>query len=244
MTVPTDLDRCSGWFVCESAGYDSGEGHLIDQSGLDLHMPLASGSAPPFIDRAGVNCIDLDNSFFFEMPNPIMINGSVVFKFHTDATGAGTGSVAPFGWANAGYANGDHAALTPLGPWESYDYRYILWLATSAAHALRATALGNPVVTTPALALNTWHVATAVWNARDFASKVRIGTGTTLTDVVEPEPPAALGWHELRMRFGYVKASGGLTSPQHFSVAQMAFFQDDILLNQPVEAAALVASWS
>jgi hypothetical protein len=246
MTVPTDLQRCSGWFVCESSGYDSGNSRLIDQTGLGLHMPLASGSAPAFIARGGVNCVDLTNTFFFELPNPILVQGSIVFKFHTDASGAATGTLAIMGWASPGYATGDHVASTPLGPWESYDLRQLYWMATSALHRLRATNLSgsDPLVETAALALNTWHVATVVWNHRDLAAKLQLGAGAIITDTQTPEPLQAPAQAESRMRLGYLKVSGGLTAPQHFSIAQMAFFEDDILLNQPTEAAALVASWS
>jgi hypothetical protein len=246
MTVPTDLRRCTGWYTFASAGWDGANSRLIDQSGLSFHLPLVSGSAPAFIARTGVSCIDLDNTFFFERANPIPITGSIVFKFHTDAATT-SGNLTIFNWQNSKYPTGDHVALTRVTPWEANDARQVVWISSSNI-GLRMTTLvgGDPIVTigTAGLPINTWHVVTLVWNMRNLSATMRVGAATPVTDAVTPEANVGPQQHEDLMRLGYLKPSGGLTVPHHMSVAEVAFFQDDILANQPAEAAALVASWT
>ena len=248
MTVPTDLRRCTGWFTCAATGYDSGNNRLIDQSGLAFHMPLVFGSAPTFTNRGSVDCLDLTNQFYFEMHNLIPVLGSVVFKFRTDTSGSAV-SLAILNWNASRYPNGDHVAVTPNPVWEDNDYRSIFWLPTSGS-LLRATNFvgSDPTVATAfgALPINTWYVVTVAWNMRELAVRMKIGAGTTLMDIMGPPEPA-IGTQQMenRMRFGYLKpAAAPITAPQYLAVAQMAFFQDDILVNQPTEAAALVASWA
>ena len=249
MTVPTDLQRCTGWFTCKESGYDGANTWLTDQSGLDFHMPLAFGSGPTFATRDSIDCFDLTNAYYFEMHNLIPIEGSVVFKFRTDAAGVATGNLTLFCWNGSQYLTGDHAALVRNTNWELNDYRQIFWLPQSGPIGLRATTFSgsDPSITTTAgmVALNVWHVITVAWNIREEAVRLKIGSATTLLDTISPEGNIGPQQYEDRMRFGYLKPAGaGIPAPQYVSVAEMAFFQDDILTNQAALAASLVASWS
>jgi hypothetical protein len=245
MTVPTDLRRCTGWFTCDSAGYDAGNARLIDQSGLGLHFPLV-GPAPAFITRAGVDCIDLDNTFYFERYNLIPVHGSVVIKFHTDSTGSINSILPMLWWRQTAFSTGDHVALTPKVPWDLYDGRALSWFSPSGGFvrvgSFKASTL--PACDSAPAALNTWHVVTGTWTTR-MESRVKVDAAATVTKTVPSVPVVPPQYEEDTMRFGYLKVTGMPTfPPQHLSVAQFAFFHDDILANQPTEAAALVASWS
>jgi hypothetical protein len=183
------------------------------------------------------------------MHNLIPVLGSVVFKFRTDATGAATGNQTLFCWNTSRYPSGDHVALTPDPVWENNDARQLIWIPTSGA-SLRATNFigSDPVVSTAnsSMPVNNWYVVTVAWNMAEFAVRLKIGAGTTLMDTMTPEPTVPAQQMENRMRVGYLKPGGAVSppAPQYLAMAEMAFFHDDILVNQPTEAAALVASWT
>jgi hypothetical protein len=238
MTVPTDLRRCTAHYIFDATHYDAANKWMIDQSKRLVNMPMTVGTAPVFTTRAGIACADLDNNYFFERVTPIPTIGSVVLKLNTNAVSA-DGSLDFITMRITAYAAGDHAALTLVEPWESYDYRYLTFQGSTAT--VRIGSRGGATAASAALAADTWQVATGVYSLKDKIIKMRIGTGTIFTAA---STVGLMQFSDSRMRFGYLKATGGLVSGHHLSVAQIAFFHDDILANQLALANSLVASWS
>jgi hypothetical protein len=244
MTVPTDLQNCAGWYICDAAHYDSGLNQFVDQSGLGFHLGRLSGTPPSFITRGGISCIDLTNNFFYEIDNPIPVLGSIMFKIHSDATGAPTGSLAMFDWRNSLFNNDDHAALAPRGPWEAFDARKVFFFATGPYIRVTSFIGSDPLANSDFVPANTWTVCTTVNNFELSEAKARLGNGATVIDNAPLSNNVPPQYQEDTMRFAYLKETGGLTPPQHLSIAQFAFWHDDILLNQSELAESLANSWA
>jgi hypothetical protein len=239
MTVPTELRRCTGHYVLDGNAANYAGGALIDHSGRGHDFPLVTGT-PIWTTRDSVACADFDNLYYFERRQIIPLMGSIVAKIHFDpnsldgALDIVTTRVTSFGNID------DHAALTVTGLWEDYDKR-IFGIAGGSMDAFIGDRIPSGAGVSIDVAFNAWHVVTGVWNLATKQAKLRIGAGTVVEDASTTTAPQ---WIDDVIRLGYLRATSGITAGKHCSVAEIAFFHDDILLNQASLAAGLVASWT
>lgn len=226
---PKDLPNLIAWYRTNAGGY--GAGQLRDFSDRGFHWPIAGG-APVFTTRAGVPCMDMDGTQYFERAN--ILPGDVTIVTMLRPNMAAADARFDWLWARARtYGANDHGAHAPTDTWAASG------IVISSTEANLYTQDYQSVSAIMPLAKNAWHVTVHTLNAAG-QRKVAADNGAPVIATEGNSRRTILALEA--MRLGYrttgITTNGGTN---YLALAEVLILSGDMTLDDPVLLRALVA---
>ena len=236
-----DLSTCVGAYHCDTAGYDAANTRITDQTAYGNHLDLVTGT-PVFTTRDGFECLDMDNTFWFEGDSPLLPRGSYVAVFVANLPGS-DGTTYPISTASPRLVNDDFDGV-PTGlsdaDWLSsaYQRRTMRVLgATVSVHDRVGQNVSNVVsLESMALVTGAFPADPAVIQAALNGAAASSSPGFNNDD--EGSRTGS------RLRIGQLKSTA-ITAGRYFALKRLYFFAGNVFdhASFDTERAAEMATW-
>jgi hypothetical protein len=235
-----DLDTCIGAYHCESAGVVGGA--LIDQTAYGNDLPLITGT-PVFNTRDGFECMDLDNTYWFEGPSLLLTRGSmavvaVINGTQADGTLAAVNTIRGT-WSAGNFDGVPNNAVDADWFSSTWQRRYVGFFGQSPRLNERGgTSQAGTDFVSGAISLITGAFP-------GYPAQIQASTNTQAvqTSAFAAGSTACRIGHQ--MRIGHLKASGGLTGGRYCSLKRVYFFAGNVFDHPDftTQRAAEIVAW-
>jgi hypothetical protein len=235
-----DLDTCVAAYHCESAGVVASE--LVDQTAYGNDLALVTGT-PVFTTYDTFECLDLNNTYWFEGPSALLPSGSIVVVACVDGI-AGDGNLEAIITSSPIDEDDDHEGLEALtdAEWLSstYERRRVFW----NTNAPRISDRIGTSATTASFTASQMNIVTGAW-------LTELGTLNGATNTETPIVGTYTNNYNASrignlMRVGQLKTSGGITATRFLALKRIFIFTGNVFTHADyaTKLAAEKALWN
>lgn len=233
------MAKLIGAYRLSTLGYDAANLRLVDESGLNNHLPLLAGTPTFSTYSSQPGAFDMTGTAYFGRENLLHpFVHTAILVLHPNLVGGETLNAL---WASARvYATNDPGHQAPSQPFEDGTNTAAQLFAPFVRIRATDVLFGNlNFNATPASGYTdaAWNVLTYVWNGETSQVKGRFGTGAWGTGAI-PQHRQGLALEE--MRIGYRPTAITTSGGNGLGALRCDIYEGDYSLDDPAGYAARI----